>query len=240
MTPSWYDLLDVDRCASAEEIRRAWKSAIADLEPTDRRFRTFNDAAGVLLDPARRAEYDATLEMEPDVAPAPDPADHDPPARADGGVPLWLLGVLGLLALALVVITTYAFTRPEPVDESRAQAAAEAAVGPVLSYDYRTLEEDAAAAKSYMTPDFQERYDEAFTLLQENATRTKTVVSVEPVLASGIVRSGPTRVDVLLFVNRPTKNVQRSEIFRDQVTMQMKLIDGEWLVDGLVTTPAQA
>ena len=38
--------------ASADEIRAAWKTGIADLDPTDRRFRVLNQAAEVLLDPA--------------------------------------------------------------------------------------------------------------------------------------------------------------------------------------------
>ena len=66
MSASWYDVLGVDRAASAEEIREVWKSAIADLEPTDRRFRACNQAAEVLLDPTRRAAYDAELEPEPE------------------------------------------------------------------------------------------------------------------------------------------------------------------------------
>lgn len=61
MTPSWYDLLGLEPTASSDEVRAAWKSAIADLDPTDRRFRLANQAAEVLLDPARRAAYDAEL-----------------------------------------------------------------------------------------------------------------------------------------------------------------------------------
>ena len=52
---SLYDVLDVEPDATAEEIRAAWKGAIADLGPGDRRFRAYNDAAEVLLDPERRA-----------------------------------------------------------------------------------------------------------------------------------------------------------------------------------------
>lgn len=72
MNPSLYDLLDVDPSASDAEIRTAWKSAIADLDPTDRRFRAYNQAAEVLLDPAKRAAYDADLaaaEPEPEAEP---------------------------------------------------------------------------------------------------------------------------------------------------------------------------
>ena len=58
MTPSWYDVLDVDPAASTDEVRAAWRAGVADLDPTERRFRLLNQAAEVLLDPARRAEHD--------------------------------------------------------------------------------------------------------------------------------------------------------------------------------------
>ena len=61
MNANWYDLLDVERDAPDADIRAAWKTAIADLDPTDRRFRVYNQAAEVLLDPERRATYDAEL-----------------------------------------------------------------------------------------------------------------------------------------------------------------------------------
>lgn len=60
-SPTWYDLLDVEPDAATDDIRAAWKSAIADLDPTDRRFRTLNEAAAVLLDEKKRAAYDAEL-----------------------------------------------------------------------------------------------------------------------------------------------------------------------------------
>ncbi len=63
-TPSWYDVLDVAPDASEKEIRAAWKSAIADLDPSDRRFRVLNQAAEVLLDRKARKVYDAELATE--------------------------------------------------------------------------------------------------------------------------------------------------------------------------------
>ncbi len=59
--PSWYDVLDVEPDASPEEIRAAWRAGIADLDPTERRFRSLNQAAEVLLDEQSRAAYDAEL-----------------------------------------------------------------------------------------------------------------------------------------------------------------------------------
>ena len=35
--PNWYDVLDVDSSATTDEIRDAWRAAIADLTPADRR-----------------------------------------------------------------------------------------------------------------------------------------------------------------------------------------------------------
>jgi Mce-associated membrane protein len=57
------------------------------------------------------------------------------------------------------------------------------------------------------------------------------------VIASGIVRSGDDRVQVLVFLNRPTTNKQSTEptIYRDQVVMTMEKSDGDWLVDDMDT-----
>lgn len=87
MSPSWYDLLDVAPDATVEEVRAAWKDRIAGLDPTDRRFRTANQAAEVLLDPQRRAAYDAELaaqaDDEPDLHQDEPGLDAAPPATTD-------------------------------------------------------------------------------------------------------------------------------------------------------------
>lgn len=101
-TPTWYDVLDVERSASADEIRAAWRAGIADLEPTERRFATLNEAAAVLLDPARRSAYDEELraaepepepatepEAEPEIEPEIEPeAQEQPDARAAAAEPV--------------------------------------------------------------------------------------------------------------------------------------------------------
>ncbi|MFC6288095.1 hypothetical protein, partial [Nocardioides sp. GCM10027114] len=114
----------------------------------------------------------------------------------------------------------------------------ERAIVPILSYDYRSLEDDGDAARSYMTSDYKREYDKLFAVLEQNAPGTRTVVDVE-VVASGIVRSGEDRVEVLVFVDRPTTNKQSSEpvVYKDQVRVQLVKVDDEWLVDCLITTP---
>lgn len=284
-SPSLYDLLDVDSTASDAEIRTAWRSAISDLDPSDRRFRAYNQAAEVLLDPARRAEYDAELATADDEATEPAAtADHGPPpatppaaeptrapARAGLGsrltdlrgrlgrsrstagatsagvtrqvVPAWLLIGLAVLVAVLVAGVVYFANQPSDteIEESTraAQSAAERAIVPVLSYDAKTLDADQAAAHAQMTSDYREDYDKLFESIKENAPRTGTVVTAEEPFASGIVRSGEDRVEVLLFLNRPTTNKLRPQpvVFRDQVTVTMQKVGEDWLIDDLKTSP---
>lgn len=268
-TPTWYDVLGVDRSASDAEVRAAWKAGTADLEPGDRRFDSLNKAARVLLDPGQRAAYDAEIgEPEPEPEPVPVPeARPEPEARRSSpspaagpaavavqrfrgrsaggsdGVPTWMLVALAVLAVAMVVATVWTWQREAEAGEDavrEAQAAAEKAVVPVLSYDHRTLDADQESAQALLTDDYRQDYDQLFAVIKQNAPRTRTAVTAE-VVSSGIVRSGEDRVDVLLFVDRPTTNKLNPEpiVYRDQVTVTMEQVDGEWLVDEMVTSPTQ-
>ena len=246
-TPSWYDVLDVAPDASEKQVRAAWKSAIGDLDPSDRRFRVLNQAAEVLLDRTARKAYDADLETSPRVeedTPAPAAEPGDAARRTTRVVPGWLLVVVAAVA-ALVVGVSAVLAVTVPSDASvadatrQAQAAAERAIVPVLSYDSADMEGSQQAAEAYLTSGYQKQYDDLFGVLEENAGRTGTVVTTE-VVASGIVRSGDDRVSVLLFVNRPTTNKQVKEpvVYKDQVTVTMQKVGDSWLVDDLVTSPA--
>lgn len=142
-SPTWYDLLDVEPDAATDDIRAAWKSAIADLDPTDRRFRTLNDAAAVLLDEKKRAAYDAelaaleeaavededreadeeTADVEVAVAAEDDePADEETDAEESAAtgrtlplLPTWGLLAAGALALASVIAAGVVFFGQEKV-----------------------------------------------------------------------------------------------------------------------------
>ena len=251
MTPTWYDLLGVEPDASADEIRAAWKAAIADLDPTDRRFRTLNEAAEVLLDPDRRSEYDAGLEPEPDSQTrgpgetegqleAPDATQPGQDSRTTDRrtIPAWLLVALAILTAAVMAFAGYLSTQPSDAavadSTTDAQSAAERAVTTILAYDYRHLEDDQMASDKLMTASYQKKYDALFTQIAANAPDLKAVVTVD-VVASGIVRSGDDRVQVLVFVNRPTTRSDGDELYRDQVVVTMQRQDGRWLVDDMAT-----
>src|SRR4051794_23674693 len=89
--PTWYDILGVGRGATPEEVKAAWRAATDKFEPGSgtSQFRLFNEAADVLLDPARRVAYDADLDAASGVdvtkAEAVAPAEPVEPGPVDAG-----------------------------------------------------------------------------------------------------------------------------------------------------------
>ena len=233
MSPTWYDLLGVERDATADEIRGAWKAQVADLDPTDRRFGALSEATAVLLDAERRRQYDATLPAEPvgraandddSVGRAASASDPDSVGRAASAserveTPAasvrrppagWLLAVLAVVAVLSVALAAYAWSRPNPKaieDDARdAQVAAESAVVDVLSYDYRTLADDERDATARLTERYRkDAYDKVWDTIARNAPGTQSVVTTT-VVGSSLVRAAEGRVEVLVLVDRPTTN----------------------------------
>ena len=74
--PTWYDILGVDRDASPEQIKAAWREATDKFEPGagSGQFRLFSEAADVLLDAQKRAEYDDSLAPVEPSMPAVEPS----------------------------------------------------------------------------------------------------------------------------------------------------------------------
>jgi len=239
-TPSWYDLLGVAPDAPADEVRAAWRQAIADLDPTDRRFGPLNRAAEVLLDPERRAAYDA--ELAP-AAPEPEAvAAAEAPDRGNRVVPGWLLvgvGAVALLVAGAAAVVAATVPSDQSVDQASgaARAAAERAIVPILSYDAAHLDESKAAAEGYLTGGYRKEYAKLFDgVIAANAPSTGTVVEAD-LVSSGVVRADDDRVQVFLLVDqaRTNKAEKKPVVYKNWVTVTMEKVDGDWLVSGLDT-----
>jgi len=116
--PTWYDILGVDRDATPDQIKAAWRSATDKFEPGSgtSQFRLFNEAADVLLDPDRRAAYDAELAGPVDTAAEDERVDTpagDDEVPVDGAAPV-----------------AEPVEAPGPVDEPAVEADAEAPAAP--------------------------------------------------------------------------------------------------------------
>lgn len=233
---------EADGADGAAEALEPSTSALTEVETARERRRLARaagrEAAAETRARSRRQAAERRSAGEPD-------AREPEAASRRAGVPTWLLAGLGIVAAGLVAATAWTWNGTaaaggEDSPARQAQVAAEKAVVPVLSYDYQHLDEDQQAAQALMTGGYRTEYDKLFAVLEDNAPRTETTVSAS-VVASGIVRATDDRVQVLVFVDRPTTNKLNPEpvVYKDQVTLSMQRVDGEWLVDDLITSPVQ-
>jgi Mce-associated membrane protein len=153
----------------------------------------------------------------------------------------WLrVGLIGIVVAALAVagVLLVGQRNHDATQRAGAQAlaAARTAAVAVLSYDYRHLDEDFAAAKAHTAQPFTAEYQQTTTkavrpVATKNAAVVKAVVS-----AAGVVRAATDRVVVLAFVNQTTSSsrLQRPQVDQNRVELTMvRGSGGQWLVAGV-------
>lgn len=284
MSVNNYDLLNVDESATAEEIRAAWKAAIADLDPSDRRFRAYNDAAGVLLDQEKRASYDAGLaqariDAEADVTTEADvESEAEVEAEVEAGAAAeaeqmaapvvesrapsagpsraTLIGV-AVAAVLAVVLAVCTFALPGVrADESpgdiaersaaqdkatlAAESAAEQMVAPVLSYNHKTMDEDLARLKGFLTTKMADKQSAAWPELTKEAQAQQIAVEATAT-GTALTRVDPDgrRATVVVFIDQYVEK-KATEPFVLHMWATMSLVreggtEGRWLLDDLCT-----
>lgn len=265
MNPTLYDILGVPQDATPDQIKRAWRDAAERFEPgsggSTSQFRLFNEAAEVLLDPARRREYDAQLAGEsPAEEPEPKNAKPEPekpkaekpkaekPDGAGSAAPRWLMVTLGVLALVLVATAAWLGLNTYDIREVRrhdqvaeaartAPATAERAAAVILSYDYRSLHSDEKAAERYMTPAYAKTYAKTYQLVLDHAPQLKAHVQAT-VRASGVSHADPDRANVLVFVDQSTvstANGGEKQTALNRVELKMVRQNGAWVVNDITS-----
>jgi Mce-associated membrane protein len=174
-------------------------------------------------------------------------ADEQAPAGGAGdgggggwrraGVLGWLVpGLAGVLVVLLVLIAVFGYQtyNAARLDSARTEAvaAATAAAGDVLSYDYRHLDKDFAKAKRHLAPGFAKQYTKTTTtVVRPSALKIKAVVSAQ-VIKGSVVTATNDRVVTLLFVNQTTSSTLRSGKRTDlnRVRLTMERAGDKWLV----------
>ncbi|MEU6720900.1 hypothetical protein ABZ897_56400 [Nonomuraea sp. NPDC046802] len=153
-----------------------------------------------------------------------------------------LLGVLVVVGAVLVPTMWFDLRNLRDADVARVQAlaAAKEAAPDLLSYDYRTVEEDLARAGRHTTGELTKHYKELTTSLVSRAKAQKIVQTVA-VAGAGIERAEPDRVEVLLFVNTgtvkeiPGKAEPQQQFTQNRARFVMVWQDERWLVADLST-----
>ncbi|WP_156751249.1 hypothetical protein [Mycobacterium sp. 1245111.1] len=150
-------------------------------------------------------------------------------------VPLVLL--LSLLAAAGLAGWLY-FTQYRPdqqTDDAVAQrvvnAAKEGTVA-LLSYKPDTLDQDFAAAKSHLSGDFLNYYNDFTKQVVTPAARTKGVTTTAQVMGAAASELHPDSATVLVFVNQVTTSTERPDPSMASSTVKVTLtkVNGQWLI----------
>ncbi|WP_326819887.1 hypothetical protein [Streptosporangium sp. NBC_01756] len=157
---------------------------------------------------------------------------------------LLVTGVLTAVAFALAaaVWVMYADLSRLRGDERAGQEALTAArlVAPdMLSYDYRTIEQDFARAAGYTTGSLTEHYRRLAADWAPSAKEQRTVRQVT-VTGAAVESAEPSRVEVLLFtdtntVKSPEGEEPQHQISQNRARLLMVKKDARWLVAELST-----
>ena len=170
---------------------------------------------------------------------AADSADSSsPPRRSLPTIPLVPLAlVLGLLAAGgLAGWLYFAQFRPDTqTDNAIAKSAVNAArdgTVALLSYKPDTLNQDFAAAKSHLTGDFLNYYDQFTKQVVTPAAQTKAVATTAQVVGAAASELHPNSAVVLVFVNQVTTSKERPDpaMASSSVLVSLTKVHGDWLI----------
>lgn len=123
---------------------------------------------------------------------------------------------------------------------AEAVAAARTIAPDLLSYDYRTIEQDLARAGEHTTGALAEHYRQLSGTLVAKARAEKTVQTAA-VAGAAVMHAEPGRVEVLLFVNMgtvkqvPGKAEPQQQVSQNRAKLVMIKKDSHWLVEDLST-----
>ncbi|MEB8341196.1 hypothetical protein OKJ99_27205 [Streptomyces endophyticus] len=201
-------------------------------------------------DPEPAKEVPAETPAEASVAPEDDGADATPTGRGRPTLRALALPALLLVLVAALVATAVLGLRYRDgvrAEEARreALAAARKAAPVVLSYDYRHLDRDFAAARDRLTGDFGDFGDEyrrtTSKAVGPAAKKYHGVVKAAVAQVSGdapaasVKSASADRAVVILFVNQTTRSTRISgpRVDLNRVRMTMSRTSDGWKVSGV-------
>jgi Mce-associated membrane protein len=157
-----------------------------------------------------------------------------------GAHPRLLLGMwAGLLLVAAIGTSALGWQHHvyDQAEQARQQAAAAtaAAVPDVLSYNYRTIDEDLARARSHLTGDFAGQFDQLTRQIVAPQAIHGQINTHAEIAASSVVEADVDRVVELLFVNQTTQgaNLPQPRVDGSRLVVTMQKVHNQWLIQNL-------
>jgi Mce-associated membrane protein len=147
--------------------------------------------------------------------------------------------LVGLLAVTLAcgVALVVQERRVTQIDVARAAGltAAGALTARLLSYDYRTLDENLASAQEATSGSFADEYGRLSSeVVRPNAVARHIVTSAQ-VVGSGVVTASRDTLVALLFVNQSTTAADQpvARIDRSRARVSLAFVGGSWRITGI-------
>ena len=195
---------------------------VADLEPGD----------GVEIDKTAADEADEAQQDDDTTLGLGDKVARRRRVKVAPLVLVLLLLLSGALATWLYVVQ---YRPDEQTDTAAAQTAINAArdgTVALLSYKPDTLNQDFAAAKSHLTGDFLNYYDQFTKEIVTPAAKEKALTTTAQVVGAAATELQPNSAVVLLFVNQATTSKERPDpaMASSSVLVSLTKVHGTWLI----------
>jgi len=208
-----------------DKIEQQNVEGVADLEPSD----------GVEIDKTAADEADEADEAQQDDDTTLGLGDKVLRRRRVKVAPL----VLVLLLLLSGALATWLYVVQYRPDEQTDTAAAQTAINAardgtvaLLSYKPDTLNQDFAAAKSHLTGDFLNYYDQFTKEIVTPAAKEKALTTTAQVVGAAATELQPNSAVVLLFVNQATTSKERPDpaMASSSVLVSLTKVHSTWLI----------
>jgi len=195
--------------------------------------------------------------VEPPPAHEPPPPTPEPSGRPVGAAApphggattglgsFRLLVGLVVLCLVLAAVAGFAWWRVEnpsadeesagPITSADARdaglQAATRLTQKVLSYDWKTIDEDVEASEKLLAPSFRGEYSKAMDGVKAQTVKNQVKLTADPV-ATSVVSASARKVEALVFVNQVTtaKGTENQRLDQNRVLVTLTRDGGEWRV----------
>ena len=196
-------------------------------------------------DKTEQRDVEDAPDLEPSDGVEIDKTEHDTDERqADETTKLRRPVIAAPLVLALLFLVSGALAAWEYVKQYRPDQQTDAAAGQsaidaardgivaLLSYKPETLNQDISAAKSHLTGDFLNFYDQFTRDVVTPAATEKKLTTTAQVVGAAASEVHPNSAVVLLFVNQATVSKDRPDpaMAASTVLVSLAKVHGKWLI----------